>query len=182
MEPLWGWFSLPLRKLSTSMTTGSWAYMKSLTLSSLRSPITSPRANSELSLTMTVSENGVWSRRGFLKARNWFHDCLSSWSMSSMLLPPIPGNTSTIAISETIRKNRDSHIQVDVDTLVNRTTADKFQLNGSKCKELRINFSTKNSTSSDSFVVNGMPIDLVTSAKIRHAYWISYQCQNTRLR
>ena len=90
--------------------------------------------------------------------------------MSSMLLPPIPGNTSTIAISETIRKNRDGHIQVDVDTLVNRTTADKFQLNGSKCKELRINFSTKNSTSSDSFVVNGMPIDLVTSAKIRHAY------------
>ena len=44
--------------------------------------------------------------------------------------------------------------------------ADKFQLNESKCKELRINFGSKNTTSFDSVVVNGMPIELVTSAKI----------------
>ena len=32
-------------------------------------------------------------------------------------------------ISETIRKNQDSHIQAAVDNLVNRASADKFQLN-----------------------------------------------------
>ena len=69
-------------------------------------------------------------------------------------------------ISETISKNQDSHIQAAVDTLVNHFFADKFQLNETKCKELRINFSTKNTTSFDSVVVNGMPIELVASAKI----------------
>ena len=69
-------------------------------------------------------------------------------------------------ISETISKNQDSHIQDAVDTLVNHVSADKFQLNETKCKELRINFSTKNTTSFDSVVVNGMPIELVASAKI----------------
>lgn len=43
---------------------------------------------------------------------------------------------------------------------------DKFQLNEMKCKELLINFNPKNPTSFDPVVVNGMPIDLVTSAKI----------------
>ena len=42
---------------------------------------------------------------------------------------------------------------------------DKFQLNETKCKELLIK-NTKNPTSFDPVVVNGMPIDLVTSAKI----------------
>ena len=69
-------------------------------------------------------------------------------------------------ISDTISKNQDSHIQAAVDTLVNHVSADKFQLNDNKCKELRINFSTKNTTSFDSVVVNGMPIELVASAKI----------------
>ena len=68
-------------------------------------------------------------------------------------------------ISETISKNQDSHIQAAVDTLVNRASVDKFQLNETKCRELRINFSTKNTTSFYSVVVNGMPIELVTSAK-----------------
>ena len=43
---------------------------------------------------------------------------------------------------------------------------DKFQLNETKCKELLINFNRKNPTSFDPVVVNGMPIDIVTSAKI----------------
>jgi len=53
-------------------------------------------------------------------------------------------------------------IQAAVDTLVNRVAADKFQLH----EELCTNFSTKNNTSFDSIVVIGMPIELVTSAKI----------------
>ena len=70
-------------------------------------------------------------------------------------------------ISETIQsKNQDRHIQAAVDTLVNRTSAAKFQVNETKCKELRINFSTKNTKSFDPVVVNGMPIESVASAKI----------------
>ena len=68
-------------------------------------------------------------------------------------------------ILETISKNQDSHIQAAFDTLVNRTSADKFQLNETKCKKLRTNFSTNNTTSFDSVVVNGMLIELVASAK-----------------
>ena len=60
-------------------------------------------------------------------------------------------------ISETISKNQASHIQAAVDTLASGAT---------KCKELLINFNSKNPTSFDPVVVNGMPIDLVTSAKI----------------
>ena len=69
-------------------------------------------------------------------------------------------------ISETISKNQDSHIQDAVDTLASRATEDKFQLNETKCKEMLINFNTNNLTSFDPVVVNGMPIDLVTSAEI----------------
>ena len=70
-------------------------------------------------------------------------------------------------ISETIRKNQASHIQAAVDTLASRATADKFQLNETKCIELLINFNSKNPTSFDPVVVNGMPIYLVNSAKIQ---------------
>ena len=59
-------------------------------------------------------------------------------------------------ISETISKNQASHIQAAVDTLASRATADNFQLNETKCKELPTNFSTKNPTTSDPVVVNGM--------------------------
>ena len=43
---------------------------------------------------------------------------------------------------------------------------DKFQLNETKCKELHINFSTKNTKSFEPVVVNGMPIELVATSKI----------------
>ena len=69
-------------------------------------------------------------------------------------------------ISETISKNQDTHIQAAVNTLVNPRFLGNFQLNETKCKELRINFSTKNTTSVDPVVVNGMPIELVATAKI----------------
>ena len=69
-------------------------------------------------------------------------------------------------ISETISKNQDTHIQAAVNTLVNPRFLGNFQLNETKCKELRINFSTKNTTSFDAVVVNGKPIELVATAKI----------------
>ena len=69
-------------------------------------------------------------------------------------------------ISEAISKNQASHSQAAVDTLASRATADNFQLNETKCKELLTNFNTKNSTTFDPVVVNGMSLDLVTGAKI----------------
>ena len=65
-----------------------------------------------------------------------------------------------------MQKVTDSHIQAYVDILASRATVDKFQLNETQCKELFTNFNTNNSTFFDAVVVNGMPIDLVTSAKI----------------
>ena len=78
------------------MSTESWACMTSLTLSSTGSPISSPRANSELSHDC-LSEWGVVPGRGggVLKAQNWVHDCLSTWWTSSTSLRPISGSTST---------------------------------------------------------------------------------------
>ena len=76
------------------MTTESWACMTSLTLSSTGSPISSPRANSELSHDC-LSEWGVVPGGGVLKAQNWVHDCLSTWWTSSTFLRPISGSTST---------------------------------------------------------------------------------------
>ena len=114
IEPRWGWFSLTLRKLSTSLTTGywsgSWADMTSLTLSSLRSPISS-RANSELSLAMTASKNGVWSRRGFLKAQNWGRSCLPSPLCNELDVPAtnLWKCVDDTTISETISRNQDGH-------------------------------------------------------------------------
>ena len=69
-------------------------------------------------------------------------------------------------IADTISKNQDSHIEAAVDTLASCATEDKFQLHETKCKELLTNFNTNNPTSFHPVVVNGMPIDLVTSAKI----------------
>ena len=64
---------MTLRKFSTSLITGFWsgssANGTSLTLSSLGSSISSLRANSELNLAMTSSQNGVLYRRGFPKAQ-----------------------------------------------------------------------------------------------------------------
>ena len=116
------------------------------------------------------------------------HDCFSEWGAVPVGVPQgtklgpwlfiimtnvldVPGTdlwkyVDDTTISETISKNQDSHIPAAVDTLANRATVDKFQLNETKCKELLINCNTKNPTSFDPVVVNGMPIDLVTSAKI----------------
>ena len=59
-------------------------------------------------------------------------------------------------ISGTISKNQDNHIQAAVDSLASRATETKRD-------EMQ---RTAYPTSFDPVVVNGMPIDLVTSAKI----------------
>ena len=46
-----------------------------------------------------------------------------------------------ITTSEDIPKNQPSQVQAVVDDLCNKSKLDKFQLNETKCKELRIGFS-----------------------------------------
>jgi len=52
-----------------------------------------------------------------------------------------------------------------VDTLGRCATVDKLELNETKFKELLISFNTRNPTSFDPVVVNGMPIDSVLVPK-----------------
>ena len=77
--------------------------MTSLTLSSPGSPLSSPRANSELSFSMTASQNGVWSWRGFLKAQNW--GCLLSWSCVSTWLGKYQEEDKEEAVKRTIKES-----------------------------------------------------------------------------
>ena len=69
-------------------------------------------------------------------------------------------------ISETILKRQASNIQTAVDTFAWRAASDTFQLNETKCKEMRICFSTKETLELDPIVINGRQIDIVSHAKI----------------
>jgi len=60
-------------------------------------------------------------------------------------------------IAETVLKNHTSNIQQYVNDLSQQVSADKFQLNEDKCKELRISFAIK---------VNNKNIHCVSKAKI----------------
>ena len=71
---------------------------------------------------------------------------------------------TTVDISEPVPKSASSKIQSAMDSLASSAAAD-FQLNESKCKELRINSSTKE-TIFDPLVVNEEEIELVSFAKI----------------
>ena len=68
-------------------------------------------------------------------------------------------------ISETILKNEVSHIKDAVDDLANQSRADKFQLNESKCKEMRISFS-KVEKDLDPITLNDKVLEIVDHAKI----------------
>ena len=71
----------------------------------------------------------------------------------------------SVTVSETASKGQESNIQNAVDTFSTRATVNKFELNESKCKELRISFSTK-PASFDPIVINGKDIDVVPKAKV----------------
>ena len=72
-------------------------------------------------------------------------------------------NDSTIA--ETVQKNEVSQIQEIVDRLVKKTHEDKFQMNESKCKEIRISFA-KTEKVLDPITINNSPLEVVKEAKI----------------
>ena len=70
------------------------------------------------------------------------------------------------AIAETVLKNHSSNIQAALDGLVRKTHVDCFQLNESKCKELRISFSKSCNDTISSVVINNKSIKVVSEAKL----------------
>ena len=67
--------------------------------------------------------------------------------------------------SEIVTKGSVSKLQEAVNDLLREASIDGFQLNEAKCKELRIGFSNKNHDF-EPLVINGKPLELVTSAKL----------------
>ena len=69
------------------------------------------------------------------------------------------------SISETVGKGCESNLQRVVDDLSRQPSSEGFQLNEAKCKELRISFTNNNSTFHP-ILLNGKPLEEVTSAKL----------------
>ena len=69
------------------------------------------------------------------------------------------------SISETVEKGCESNLQRVVDDLSRQSSSEGFQLNEAKCKELRISFTNNNSTFNP-ILLNGKPLEEVTSAKL----------------
>lgn len=68
-------------------------------------------------------------------------------------------------MAESITKNAPSVLQNQVDEFTWKAQADKFQLNESKCKELRISFS-KSGNGFEPIIINNKNIEIVSSVKL----------------
>ena len=68
-------------------------------------------------------------------------------------------------IAECVDKKEDSRIQSDVEELIAKSNQNKFQLNESKCKELRISFA-KSAADFTPIVMNEKAIEVVSSVKL----------------
>ena len=87
---------------------------------------------------------------------------INDWDVGASEMWKYVDDTS---MAETIKKGNVSSIQDSVDELAEQALANKFQLNQSKCKELRIGF-TKSCTYFDPIKINDSPLEVVISAKI----------------
>ena len=70
-----------------------------------------------------------------------------------------------ITMSEDVPKNQPSQVQAAVDDLCNKSKLDKFQLNETKCKELRIGFS-KIGRKVNAITVSDIDLETVESIKL----------------
>ena len=68
-------------------------------------------------------------------------------------------------IAECVDKKEDSHIQSDVEELIAKSNQNEFQLNESKCKELRISFA-KSAANFAPIVINRKEIEVVSTVKL----------------
>jgi hypothetical protein len=72
-------------------------------------------------------------------------------------------------VSEVIGKDQTSDLQNQMDILANSISSDKFQLNESKCKELRICFGSFNQLPSNDFqpiTINNITLDIVQNKNV----------------
>ena len=68
-------------------------------------------------------------------------------------------------LANCVGKNGTSSMQSHVDKLVTKSRADGFQLNESKCKELKISF-TKSENTLEPVTINNTDTEVVPSAKL----------------
>jgi hypothetical protein len=68
-------------------------------------------------------------------------------------------------VSEVIGKDQTSDLQNQMDILANSISSDKFQLNESKCKELRICFGS-NINDFQPITINNTTLDIVQNTKV----------------
>ena len=70
-----------------------------------------------------------------------------------------------ISVSEIVERGRESELQVSVVNFATQSSREGFHLSETKCKNFRIGFS--NTTSDfDPIVLNGKPLEIITSAKL----------------
>ena len=65
-----------------------------------------------------------------------------------------------MTIAEVVKKNRSSELQDSVDDLATQVAADKYQLNETKCKELRSSFS-RSDVVLDPILINDKELECV---------------------
>ena len=87
---------------------------------------------------------------------------INDWGIGASNMWKYVDDTS---IAETIEKGNISSIQDSVDDLAEQALANKFQMNQSKCKELRIGFA-KSNTYFEPIKINDASLDVVNSATI----------------
>jgi hypothetical protein len=72
-------------------------------------------------------------------------------------------------VSEVIGKDQTSNLQNQMDILANSISSDKFQLNESKCKEMRICFGS-NINDFQPITINNITLKLSKTRK----FWVAY--------
>ena len=87
---------------------------------------------------------------------------INDLSVSNSVLWKYVKNTT---LSESVNKNGNSTLQLKVDELIEKTKADGFKLNKTKCKEVKIT-SCRAGFTADPIIINGKAIGVVSSAKL----------------
>ena len=112
--------------------------------------------------------------QGSHRGRDWlFFIMINDWLFFIMINDLSVADTTLgkyvddTALVESVSKSETSYMQLRVDELVRQSEADGFQLNESKCKELRISFSCHSLSSSvDHITISDKQIEVVSSAKL----------------
>ena len=100
--------------------------------------------------------------RGLKSAPGYFVMMINDLSVAKTNIWKYVDDTT---LAECVEKNGTSSMQSRVDEFVTKSRADGFQLNESKCKELRISF-TKSENTLEPVTINNTNIEVVPSAKL----------------